>query len=383
MNARTIGEYAVGLLVVVVVGSLLVGQVLGQPVLLGFVETGSMSPTLEPGDGFIAVPSQVVGPIEEGDVVTFHAKQLHGGGLTTHRVVGETEAGFITQGDANPVTDQAGQEPPVQREQIVAKPLQVGDTVIVIPHLGLLVTSVNGVLSAIQRQIAVLLGTRAVLGSQGLAYLLFAVGVLSYLASALLASDRGQATRNTRRQTGVVDARLAIVGLTAILVVILTLSMTVPSGPQTFDVVSTQSDSPRPQVIEAGGSENLTYVVPSNGMMPTAVFLQPRSEGISVTPTQLNIGSNERRNATVTLSAPPETGSYQRTLIEHRYPAVLPQGTIADLHAVHPWLPIVVIDLLVAIGFGGASTALVGWSAIRVDARHNRSMLTRLRRWLK
>lgn len=383
MNARTLGEYALGLLVVVVVGSLLVGQVLGQPVLLGFVETGSMSPTLEPGDGFIAIPIQIAGPVEEGDVVTFNAETLHGGGLTTHRVVGETENGYITQGDANPVTDQAGQEPPVQRDRIVAKALQVGDTVIVIPQLGLLVSSVNGVLSAIQRQIAVLLGTRAVLGSQGLAYLLFSVGVLSYLASAVFASDRGPKTRNTRRQTGVIDGRLAIVGLTAILVVILTLSMTVPSGPQTFDVVSSQSDSPRPQVIEAGGSENLTYVVPSNGMMPTVVFLQPGSEGISVTPGQLNIGSNEQRNTTVTLSVPPETGSYQRTLVEHRYPAVLPPGTIADLHAVHPWLPIVVINMLLVIGFVGVSTTLVGWSAIRVDARHNRSILTRLRRWLR
>lgn len=383
MNARTLGEYAVGLLLVVVVGSLLVGQVLGQPVLLGFVETGSMSPTLEPGDGFIAIPIEIAGPIEEGDVVTFNAETLHGGGLTTHRIVGETDSGYITQGDANPVTDQAGPEPPVQREQIVAKALQIGGTVVVIPKLGLLVTAVNGVLSAVQRQIAVVLGTRAVLGSQGLAYLLFALGVLSYLISAVLASDRGPKTRDTRRHTGVVDARLAIVGLTAILVLLLTLSMTVPSGPHTFDVVSSQSDSPRPQVIKAGGTENLTYVVPSNGLMPTVVFLTPGSDGITVTPTQLEIGSNDHRNATVTLYAPAETGHYQRTLIEHRYPALLPPQTIAALHTIHPWLPIVVIDMLLAIGFIGVSTALVGWKPIRVDARHNRSMLTRLRNWLR
>jgi len=383
MNARTLVEYGVGLVVVIVVGSLLAGQVLGQPVLLGFVETGSMAPTLEPGDGFVAIPMSVAGPVEEGDVITFNAETLHGGGLTTHRVVGETEGGYITKGDANPVTDQAGQEPPVQREQIVAKSLKVGDTVVVIPQLGLLVTSVNNILSAIQRQLAVLLGTRSVLGTQGLAYILLAFGVGSYLLSELLSSGRRPQKRDTRRQTRVFDARLAIVGLTFVLIAVLTLSMTVPSGPQTFDVVSSQSDSPGPTVIEAGESENLTFVVPSNGMMPTVVFLEPGSNGVNVTPSQLNLGSGERKNATVTLHVPPETGSYQRTVIEHRYPAVLPPGTIADLYAVHPWLPIIVINLMMTIGFAGLATAIVGWGAIRVDARHNWSMLSRLRRWLR
>jgi len=41
---------------VLVVASLIVGQYLGQPVLLSYVETGSMQPVLSPGDGFIAIP---------------------------------------------------------------------------------------------------------------------------------------------------------------------------------------------------------------------------------------------------------------------------------------------------------------------------------------
>jgi len=71
-------------LFVAVVIAMLVGQQLGQPILLGFVVTGSMSPTLEPGDGFVAVPPAIAGDIEEGDVVTFDARELEGGGLTTH-----------------------------------------------------------------------------------------------------------------------------------------------------------------------------------------------------------------------------------------------------------------------------------------------------------
>lgn len=92
-----------------------------------------MSPNLEPGDGFIAVPIQLAGPIEPGDVVAFDAKVLHGGGLTTHRVVDETAAGFITKGDANAVTDQDGSEPPVKRGQDVAVAYQFGGTVVSTP----------------------------------------------------------------------------------------------------------------------------------------------------------------------------------------------------------------------------------------------------------
>ncbi|KPN31210.1 signal peptidase I [Halolamina pelagica] len=129
---------------VLVVASLLLGQVLGTPVLLGYVETGSMEPTLEPGDGFVAVPAAVTGDVEEGDVIVFRAEELQGGGLTTHRVVGETERGYITRGDANPFTDQDGNEPPVKEGQIVAEALQIGGSVVVIPNLGTLVTGLQG-----------------------------------------------------------------------------------------------------------------------------------------------------------------------------------------------------------------------------------------------
>jgi len=54
---------------VLVVFSLVVGQFLGQPVLLSFVETGSMQPTLDPGDGFVAIPAPIAGGIGVGDVV--------------------------------------------------------------------------------------------------------------------------------------------------------------------------------------------------------------------------------------------------------------------------------------------------------------------------
>ena len=57
MTLRSYVEWALGLFLVIIVLALLLGQLLGQPILLGFVSTGSMEPTMNAGDGFVAVPS--------------------------------------------------------------------------------------------------------------------------------------------------------------------------------------------------------------------------------------------------------------------------------------------------------------------------------------
>src|SRR6056297_3527746 len=143
MTASTIVSRALGYAAALFVILLLVGQLLGQPILLGYVATGSMEPTMDAGDGFVAIPSAVSGDVEEGDVVVFQARELHDGGLTTHRVVDETEGGYVTKGDANPFTDQDGGEPPVTDGQIVANALQIEGTVVTIPHLGTVVMGIQ------------------------------------------------------------------------------------------------------------------------------------------------------------------------------------------------------------------------------------------------
>jgi signal peptidase len=51
-----------------VVASLVAGSLLGQPVLLSYVETGSMAPTMEPGKGFVAVPWVTDGFVKAGHI---------------------------------------------------------------------------------------------------------------------------------------------------------------------------------------------------------------------------------------------------------------------------------------------------------------------------
>jgi len=372
--------------VVVVVVALAAGQVLGYPVLLGYVETGSMEPTLEPGDGFVSVPAPLAGDVEEGDVVVFRAEELQGGGLTTHRVVGETDRGFVTRGDANPFTDQDGDEPPVKRAQVVAHALQVNGGVVVIPDLGSGVTALRDAIGETQRRAAALAGSRSLLGAQGLTYLLFALSALLYVVDLLV--DDGASrdrTRSRSRDTGV-SPGLVVAALAAVLVVSATAAMAVPAGTEQFGVVSAEFASENPTVVQQGESSTVEYRVANGGLVPVVAYLEPASEGVAVQPDRLRVGARGTAAADLTLSAPEDTGYYRRYVTEHRYLAVLPVAVLDALHGVHPWLPVVAVDGLLASAVAVLGLGLLRGRRVRVrrrESRHGRSLWARLRRRLR
>lgn len=378
-----------GKLLVIVVGIFVLvtfmGGILGQPMGLSYVETGSMEPQLQPGDGFIAIPTAVAGPVETGDVIVFDAVHLHDGGLVTHRVVGETEAGYITLGDANPVTDQDGNEPPVQEGQIKAKALQVNGNIVVIPRLGLVVLTIGGFVESIQQTLAGVLGTRALLGSQGLAYILLGFGTLTYIIAGLTErSSQRRRSRNTDRRVEMMSPTTVIAVMAVILVVLLSASMLLPAGAQQFQFVSAETSAAGPNVIQQGTSENITYRVPSNGPLPVVTIIEPTSEGVTVTPTEQYVAGGQTENVTITIQAPPETGAYTRTIHEYRYLAFLPMGTILTLHGIHPLVPLIAINGLIGTLFVGVAITLLGLDPIRINRGHRTiPMRVKIRRWLR
>lgn len=372
---------------VLVVASLLLGQVLGQPVLLSYVETGSMAPTLDAGDGFVAVPTAVAGPVEEDDVVVFEAREVGGGGLTTHRVVGETDRGYVTRGDANPFTDQDGAEPPVQDAQVVAKGLTIGGRLVVVPELGTAVMGVQGGIETAQRWLAVTLGTRSLLGPTGFAYGLLGLSAVAYVVDLLVSGSAGRRRERDvdRRFDRGISSRLVLAGLAGLLVVTATAAMTVPAGTQEFGVVSAEFDSDSPTVIRQGESNELTYRVPNAGLVPVYAHVEPASDGVDTDPSWVRVDGRSETNVSLALSAPPETGYYQRYVHEHRYLAVLPRGVVQWLAAIHPWLPVVVVDAALGGGLYLFGRLLVEDGRLRFrsrETRHDRPAIRRLLRWL-
>lgn len=380
MTASKLVSRSIMVVVIVAVLALGAGQALGQPVGLSYVETDSMAPTMEPGDGFIAVPKQLDGSVDRNDVIVFDAEELNGGDLTTHRVVGETERGYITKGDGNPVADQDGTEPPVKRAQIVATALQVDGQVVVIPQLGTAVEMIQLVFQTGQQSLASALGTRSVLGTQGLAYLFFAATLLWYGVGVWQNRAEKSRGRETSRADGM-DSRLVVGLFAALLVAGATAAMVAPAGTQDYSIVSADFNSDRPTVIPQGESNDVTYPVDNGGLLPIVSYLEPASEGVAVSPRESHVGPRSMANATVTLQAPPETGTYRRFVVEHRYLAILPLPVIQTLYAIHPWAPIAVIDAMIGIPFYLLGVRLVGTGRIRDrNADRGYGYLTRVRR---
>ena len=383
MSLKRTFSIALQVAAVVVVLSLIVGQLLGQPVLLSFVETGSMQPTLDPGDGFVAVPAALVGDVGVGDVVTFDAQEIEGGGLTTHRVVEETERGYVTRGDNNPFTDQDGGEPVVQDADVVAVALSVGGSVVVIPHLGTVAMAVQSGFASVQTWLAVTFGVRSFQGTQGLAYILFGLSTVAYAVDWYLARN----SRETRERDRSRDDGTSVFAIVAVLALVLmataTAAMVVPAGTQEYGVVSAEFESENPTVIERGTSQELEYVVPNAGLVPVYAYVTPASPGVEVAPQRLRVGSRGEASTTVTLTAPPETGYYRLFVAEHRYLAVLPPGVIDELYGVHPWAPLVAINGLLGGGIVALGSVFLRGEPARIRSRESREKPPLYRRLLR
>ena len=356
---------------VVVVLALLVGQAVGQPVLLGYVTSDSMEPTISEGDGFVTVPAFVTGEPEEGDVVVFDAKELHDGGLTTHRVVGETDEGYITKGDANPFRDQDADEPPVREGQIVAHALEVNGEVVTIPHLGTAVMTVHSAVTA----------PFETLGSeQAGTILVFAGLVLLVLAGAM--SDRHQReTSRTRNREAVVSARLIVLVAVVIVVGAATLAMVMPAGVYEFQVAATDDPTDDPNVVEPGETAQIEYETQNSGILPVLVITEAVDEDVAVEPEQSVLTRGDRVESTVSVSVPDEPGVYHRHVRQSRYLVVLPPRVLAGLHAIHPIAALVAVDLVVAALVLATGRAIFGTGHLRMrTAPDHVPLAVRLRR---
>jgi len=345
-------KYGVFLVVLIAVAAMLFGQALGQPILLAYVETGSMAPTLEPGDGFIAVPMAVAGPPEEGDVVVFEAQELQGGGLTTHRIVGRTEEGFITQGDANSFTDQASVEPPVTEDRIVAKALTINGQVVAIRNLGDGIVALQNFFTGAVGAVVGLLGLGAIFAGAGPAQTLIWVGVgliiVTLIADAVTGNRSGRGSRSRRRPSYYGTATF-LVALAVIVLAPATASMVLPSGSTSFDIVSSESPNESPLVIASGETTNVNYTVANDGFIPTMTVIEPEHPDLEISRSNFIVSPNSQESTTLRIRAPDETGAYTRSIGEYRYLPVLPRSMILSLHEAHPYVAVAAIDLLLLV----------------------------------
>ncbi|MFC7324833.1 signal peptidase I [Halorubrum rutilum] len=391
MDLRSLAGSGITALLVVLVVAMLIGQQLGQPIVLGFVLTGSMNAepaNMAPGDGFIAVPPAIAGDVEEGDVVTFDAQGLQGGGLTTHRVVAETDQGYITRGDANPFTDQDGPEPPVQESQIKAVALQLGGDTVVIPNIGLAAIAMQDAFGFAATFLAAIPGLGGLAeGNVGSSMVLVGLLLLGYslVAEAVGGSNRrsGRDDRS-RDRGGKTSAVLVLLAILLLITVPATASMVIPSGTNDITIVSSQSPSSNPTVIERGGSVEYTYNFSNDGFIPRIATVDAASTGVDVAQSSLTAPRGETASTTVTLHAPEETGAYVRSVSEWQYVQFLPAPVILSLHAIHPFAAVAAINAVIVVVVTAVYVLAVGLEPFRFrDRGRELSLSQRVRRTIR
>ncbi|AXR79661.1 S24/S26 family peptidase [Natrarchaeobaculum sulfurireducens] len=380
MNPRDLTQYAVAAVLATLIVVLLFGQLLGQPFLV-FVETGSMSPTLEPNDGFVAIPALFAGEVEPGDVIVFDSRELGGGEVTTHRVEAVTGEGYLTKGDANPFLDQDGDEPPVAHGQVRSVALQLDGDLVVIPGLGATVTAVSGTVESVQERVLTPFGIDPP-DIRTVSTTILVLGLALYIMSAI----RWTADRRARRRSDdspLQNALVLIAILTLVVIVPVNASMLLPSGTYQYELVSSTSPTDDEWVAGVGDSTDVTYVMRNSGHLPVITVLEPASDGVDPPDGYTYIPRGTTVETSVTMHAPDETGVHLRFVSEYRYLVVLPPSLIAALHAIHPVVALAAINATVAGAVIAVSFTTLGTDRIKVRSkRRELTLVERLKRRL-
>ncbi len=332
---------------------------------------------MEPGDGFIAIPSVIAGEPEVGDVVTFRAEELHGGGLVTHRIVGRSQAGYITRGDANPFTDQSGTEPPVSEDQIVAVALEINNQIVVIPNLGDAVLGFQNIISSAVTAIGI--GSLVGDGAQSLVWIGIGVIGIGFVAD-IVSSDRSSG-RRTRRRSGYIKNTTFLLVLILVVLTPATASMIVPSGTTTFDIVSSESPGGNPLVVGVGQETSVEYQVSNGGYIPVLTVIESDSPSVSISQQVLFVPGKTERVTMLSIRAPDQTGVFTRSITQWQYLPILPRSIILGLHAIHPLIAVLTIDLVLLLGAVTAGLLAVGIGPIRFrSAGRDISTVQRIKR---
>lgn len=288
------------LVVIVVLLALLATATTAAPVRVRAMNGDAMAPTIGPDDAYLVVDAETV---EVGDVVVFLSPET--GAFETRRVVGQTEAGYLTQGDARDATDQSAGRSPVPRSGIVGEVATLNGELAVLPGLG------GPVSFASQRSLLLLV-------------------LVALLAGLLVVRGRHDHRRHDpdRNVWRVRDVAIAV--FVAALIASLALTpLTAASYQVTF--MATDDGGETRYAVPVGEPVTRTLEIPLEPTPFTRLVLE--AEGATVE-------DWERRDdgLAVTVTVPPAaaTGPQPAVLSVFPYPAVLPRPALESLHALHP-----------------------------------------------
>ncbi len=259
-----------------------------------------MEPTIGQNDGYIVVPTE---EINQRDIIVFWSEEREE--YVTHRVVGRSDAGLITQGDNNDVTDQAAGYPYVQRKAVTGAVLILAGEPVTIDGLGLYVSLVHS-------------------------HRLLIMGIaISLIGGSLLYGGRQHPhpRRSLLKVRDVIHPVFvaAIIGGTIIIL----------TGAVSHELVYVAVDggSSAPNTLAVGKATTETVSITATTLPLTYRLVS--TDGMTITDSTRNASTI---TADVHIPGPTTSGAYETNIAIYRYPAVLPLGLVKTIHSIHPAL---------------------------------------------
>lgn len=330
------------------------------PVQISYVVSDSMSPTIATNDGYVLVDT---GTVEAGDIITYYSEEREMS--VTHRAVEITEDGIVTQGDANPSTDQAAGYPLVQPADIAGTVLTVGGDPLLIPGLGV---GIGLLRSYWYLTLALLAGT-----------------VLYNLAGSARSRERDTILRS--REV------ILTVAVVAVFVGVALVSLAAVHQTTVYQVTAEETTSAQTLTVGEPQTESVTVRLAKT----PATYVVTDTDGMTITDAAVEDGASngtagnddstlgrlrtqllepQTRAVTTTIPAQSATGPYRTSLSVYPYPATLPRGVVTALHDVHPLLA-ALSTILVIVG----PLYTLYWLLVDTMAPLRGTRSRRLRQW--
>lgn len=309
------------------------GSLLGRPVLLAAVPTGSMVPTLRPGDLIVVVPLGLVPRPQVGDIIVYRSRR--DAVWVVHRVVdGDPETGYVTRGDANPLPDTDR----VQVQDIIGfVPVWRGAAVRV-PHLGFFSQDRGPLSSPLAAGAALLLG-------------LYLLGADAGATLRALRAGRWRRLRLSFRRSRpetVLSVYAGLAGAALLSTLLATWSLASVQRMR-YEVMPQAPSNVRAAGRVVAGQELQEEIVLTNpSLLPLLVTFHSTDDHLRYDPGWLVVPPRRTRMVRMTLRSP-QPGSYEVTLRQGVYLPWLPTPVLRLLDRVSPSIARIVSSLAPAV----------------------------------
>lgn len=292
--------------------------ILDAPLLLAYIKSDSMSPTLNKNDlVFINIFDR---NFNEGDIVVFNSN----GDWICHRIVREVEGGYITKGDRNIATDQFGGKEIVTRERIVGKILSISGDPINIP-LGVEFEKVENTFAKNK-------------------LLLFFF--LSF--AGLLLIGKGERKKRCKKYLRI-SAKTLFAISSLLILTMFSLANVVAFEKRTISYGTTSAGGLREDWVLPGEVFSRQIEFENRGAYPYYYRISPDSANLKFEGEGFILYPGERRVIEIEIHAPEDTSLHTEKLSVAKYIPLLPIEVIDALSSAHPYLPILAMDFEIAL----------------------------------